>query len=191
LPREELILASASPRRRQILADMGVRFRVQPCSLLEPADKPAGIAPTAWAEALAYFKASAVARNFVNSVVLGADTVVACGGQLLGKPSDRGDAERMLKLQSACASEVITGCCVLTPNQGDTRALAHEVTTVWMRDSHEQRESYLDSGDWRGKAGAYGIQTVGDKLIERIEGSFSNVVGLPRELVARMLELAR
>lgn len=187
---DELILASASPRRRLILAEMGVRFCVQACPLPEPTDKPADLAPAAWAESLAYFKARAVAEGFPGRWVIGADTVVACGGLLLGKPLDRDDAERMLRLQAGCASEVITGCCVFRSGEDRFRALAHDVTTVWMRDSHEQRETYLESEDWRGKAGAYGIQTVGDRLVERIDGSFSNVVGLPRELVLQMLQIA-
>jgi septum formation protein len=185
-----LILASASPRRREVLAELGVRFEVRPCTLPEPQDKPASITPAAWAEALAHFKTRSVAEDFPGRWVLGADTIVVCGGELLGKPDDVADARRMLELQAGRATDVITGVCVLRCGPQGQHILNHETTTVWMRHAADEREAYLRSGDWRGKAGAYGIQTVGDRLVERIDGSFSNVVGLPRSLVLRMLRQA-
>ncbi len=185
-----LILASSSPRRRELLAEMGLRFEVQPCTLPEPRSKPTALAPAAWAEALAHFKARAVAESFPGRCVLGADTIVACDRELLGKPDDLADARRMIELQAGRATDVITGVCVLRAGEHQRPIISHEVTTVWMRDARREREAYLSSGDWRDKAGAYGIQTVGDRLVERIEGSFSNVVGLPRSLVERMLRQA-
>ena len=182
-----LILASASPRRQKLLAELGVRFEVRPCTLPEPDEKPRLVRPGAWAEALSHFKARAVAEEHPDRWVLGADTIVVCGGDLLGKPRDLNDARRMLELQAGRATDVITGVCVLRHGEHPRHFISHEITTVWMRDSREQREVYLDSGDWRGKAGAYGIQNVGDRLVQRIDGSFSNVVGLPLELVERML----
>jgi septum formation protein len=167
-----------------------VGLDVHPCPLVEPACKPAGVGPGAWAEALAYFKARAVAERFHGRWVLGADTIVVCAGELLGKPRDIDDARRMLERQAGRATDVITGACVVRRAQDVHRILGHAVTTVWMRDDPQQRRAYLASGDWRGKAGAYGIQNVGDKLVERRAGSFSNVVGLPLELVERMLRLA-
>lgn len=190
MPHEGFILASASPRRRAILSEMGLRFRVLPCALAEPTERPAGVAPAAWAEALAHFKARAVADEHEGEWVLGADTVVWCGGELLGKPRDPDDARRMLRKQAERASDVITGVCVCRAGRSAWRCISHAVTKVWMRDCPEQLDAYLDSGDWRGKAGAYGIQTVGDRLVRRIDGSFSNVVGLPRELVERVLGVA-
>ena len=184
---ELLILASASPRRRNLLAEIGLRFDVYPCPLSEPLRKPATVAPAAWAEALACFKAHAVAERFPGRWVLGADTIVVCGGELLGKPDDVADARRMLELQAGRATDVITGVCVLRRVERVRRMIGHEVTTVWMRNAPGEREAYLSSGDWRGKAGAYGIQDVADRLVDCIEGSFSNVVGLPRTLVRRML----
>jgi septum formation protein len=187
---ERLILASASPRRRTLLVTLGLRFDVHPCPLVEPGCKPVAITPGAWAEALAYFKARVVAEQHPAGWVLGADTIVACAGELLGKPRDVHDARRMLELQAGRATEVITGACVVCRTDEVRRFIGHEVTCVWMRDAPEEREAYLASGDWHAKAGAYGIQSVGDRLVERFEGSFSNVVGLPLDLVGRMLRLA-
>lgn len=186
-----LILASASPRRRELLARLVPRFEVRAGSLEEPCNRPAGVSPAGWAEALAHFKTRSVADSCPDSRVLGADTLVDCGGQVLGKPQDRAAAERMLRLQGGRETLVITGLCLLEragalPRR---RAITHVVTRVWMRDDAERRERYLDSGDWQGKAGAYGIQSVGDELIERIEGSFTNVVGLPLERLAQLLQV--
>jgi len=184
--RHGLILASASPRRRELLGGLGVSFVVEPCRLPEPVTKPAAVSAEAWALALAHFKAREVAERHSDRWVLGADTIVRCGGRILGKPRDPDDARAMLELQARVASDVITGVCLLHRGQG-RRWLACASTRVYMRDDPELREEYLASGDWAGKAGAYGIQTVGDRLVERIEGSFTNVVGLPVGLVERML----
>jgi septum formation protein len=183
-----LILASASPRRRELLAQLSVPFEVVPSSLPEPADRPADVKPAAWAEALAYFKARSVAEQYPGRWVLGADTVVACGETLLGKPRDRADARRMLSHQAGRVSDVITGVALLRSDAGkDERHIEHVLTRVWMRADPAVIEQYLATDDWTGKAGAYGIQTVGDRLVERIEGSFSNVVGLPTERLALLL----
>lgn len=190
LSQEGLVLASASPRRQKLLAELGLRFEVCPCTLAEPVRRPAGVAPAAWAEALAHFKARAVAERHRSRWVLGADTIVVCAGKLLGKPCDVRAARRMLELQAGRATDVITGVCVTRCGGEIDRIIQHSVTRVWMRDASDEREAYLSSGDWAGKAGAYGIQTVGDRLVERWQGSFSNVVGLPLELVERLLRRA-
>jgi septum formation protein len=169
---------------------MGVPFDVEPCPLAEPACKPATIAPARWAEALAHFKARAVAESNRGRWVLGADTVVVCAGRLLGKPRDADEARQMLELQAGRATEVISGVCVLRCRDETRRLMGHEVTLVWMRDAPDVRRAYLASGDWLGKAGAYGIQDVGDQLVERVVGSTPNVVGLPLALVEQMLRLA-
>jgi septum formation protein len=186
-PGTRLILASASPRRRELLAGLGLPCEQIPCPLPEPATRPPAVAARPWAEAVAYFKARVVAERYPAALVLGADTIVVCAGQLLGKPRDRADAERMLRLQAGVASEVITGVALVRLAAPSVRLLDSAVTRVWMRDDPAERQRYLDSGEWTGKAGAYGIQDVGDRLIERIEGSFSNVVGLPVELLGDCL----
>jgi septum formation protein len=203
-----LILASASPRRAELLAEAGWSFEVRLPPLAEPVDRPAGTSPVAWAMALAFFKARSVAEGPAGGWVLGADTLVWCEGQVLGKPADEADARRMLELQARWPSDVITGvalvrcsaragdcaafresCSVELPERARMGRLAFARSRVWMRDDPHERERYLASGEWRGKAGAYGIQdpVVGDRLVLRREGSFSNVVGLPVELVRRML----
>ena len=187
---QRLILASASPRRRVLLAELGLRFDVRPCPLAEPVSKPATVAPAQWAEALACFKARAVAERHPGRWVLGADTIVVCGGELLGKPRDARDARRMLELQAGRVTEVISGVCVTWCQDETNRIIGHQATMVWMRDAPAARRDYLASGDWRGKAGAYGIQDVGDRLVERVDGSYPNVVGLPLGLVGQMLRLA-
>ena len=145
------------------------------------------MSPERWAQGLAYFKARAVAEHHPDCWVLGADTIVACNGEILGKPADLDDARRMLELQTQHMGRVITGVCLMRVGEATRRFSRAEVTCVWMRDDRRAREAYLRGGDWAGKAGAYGIQNVRDRLVERIEGSFSNVVGLPLEAVGRML----
>lgn len=182
-----LILASASPRRADLLARLHVAFTVAPCDLPEPAEKPPATPPAHWALALAYFKARSVADRHPHAFILGADTIVTCANQLLGKPRDRADAHRMLTLQAGRRSDVITGVALLAPT-GATRTLFADRTAVWMRRDDAALARYLDSGDWAGKAGAYGIQdTATDPLIERIAGSFDNVVGLPTERLTPFL----
>jgi len=185
-----LILASASPRRRELLARVYPHFVVEPCALEEPSPHASAVDPAGWAVALAHFKARAVADRHPGRWVLAADTIVACAGQLLGKPADEADARRMLELQARHPGDVITGMCLLRAGSGVRRLARSERTRVWMRDDAEVREAYLRTRDWAGKAGAYGIQTVGDRLVTRIEGSFSNVVGLPLATVAGLLREA-
>lgn len=198
---ERLILASASPRRRDLLAQLGVPFDVIVAPRNEPQDKPAQANPRAWAAALAYFKARAVADLLATPAqaapettavhVLGADTIVECNGAVLGKPRDRDDARRMLLLQAGRGCDVITGVCLLrVAEHTTTRDIRLARTHVWMRNDAAELDRYVDSGDWEGKAGAYGIQDIGDRLVERIDGSFSNVVGLPLEMLTRMWSAA-
>lgn len=185
-----LILASASSRRRELLARVYPAFDVEAAQYEEPQQKPAEVPPEQWVQALAYFKARAVAEHHPGRWVLAADTIVVCGGRLLGKPHDLVDARAMLELQAAQVSDVLTGVCLLRRGAAEERVSRVAQTRVWMRDDPAEREAYLRSGDWQAKAGAYGIQNVGDRLVQRIEGSFSNVVGLPLELVARLLRHA-
>jgi septum formation protein len=155
--------------------------------LPEPAASAEGLSPAQQAEALSYFKASSVADRLAEGVVLGADTIAALGGEIFGKPADRGDAERILRRLGGTTHEVITGVTLLDAATRQ-RLVRHAVTAVTMRSFHEVRlQAYLDSNEWQGKAGAYGIQDRGDEFVERIEGSFDNVVGLPTELLAEMV----
>lgn len=182
-----LILASASPRRCELLRSGGYAFEVIPAAVPEPTERPRGTSPEAFAVALSYFKARAVAKTVGTGLILAGDTVVALGDVLFGKPLDRDDARRILDTLSGTTHRVITGLTLLDAADR-RRSMAYAVTAVTMRPlRREEIEAYLDSGEWEGKAGAYGIQDIGDAFVERIEGSFSNVVGLPMELLADML----
>ncbi len=159
--------------------------------IVPPVDEPdqlgEGLSPAQLAEALAWFKAKSVAATLGSGVVIGGDTVVALGDQLFGKPTDRVDAGRIINTLAGTAHDVISAVALINAGTGD-RLIRHDVTTVIMRPiPAEEVEAYLDTGAWAGKAGAYGIQDHGDAFVERIEGSFTNVVGFPMELVCDML----
>jgi septum formation protein len=182
------ILASNSPRRRQLLAEAGYDFKVVSPRWPEPAAEEIDPNAAQFAQAASYFKARSVASLCRSNVILAADTVVARDGRIYGKPADREDARRILQSLSGTTHEVITGVTVLDPRSG-RRVITKDHTAVTMRRmSPHELEEYLDSGEWQDKAGSYGIQDIGDKFVERISGSFSNVVGLPMELVIDLLE---
>jgi septum formation protein len=185
-----LVLASASPRRQELLRNADIAFTVQPAGVSEV--PIAGESPKACAERLAGEKARVVARQRPHDFVLGADTIVVVDGLMLGKPRDPADAARMLGLLSGRAHEVITGVCLMgpgksgaTPGFEDTRS---EATRVVMQELTEQDVAgYVRSGEPMDKAGAYAIQGIASRWISRIEGDYFNVVGLPVTLVFRML----
>lgn len=177
------ILASQSPRRKQLLEDAGYRFEVIVPPIDEPAAEQIGLSPAQQAESLAYFKAAAVMEQHHPPLpVVAADTVVALGEQVFGKPRDADDARRILSTLSGTRHQVITGMAVLDPS--GHRLIASDVTHVRMRQmAAAELDRYIDSGLWEGKAGAYGIQDRDDPVVECIEGSFSNVVGMPMDLL--------
>jgi septum formation protein len=182
-----LVLASASPRRQELLRNAGIVFEVQPADI--PEDALPGEAAKDCAERLAREKAIAVARQRPHDCVLGADTVVVVGGQydgqLLGKPSDAADAARMLRLLSGREHQVITGVCLVVSGQS---SVASQTTSVTLSEITEKEiADYVASGEPMDKAGAYAIQGIASRWIPRIEGDYSNVVGLPLALVFRML----
>ena len=186
--RRPLILASASPRRAGLLREYGYEFDIVVAPVEEPERLADATAPTELAEALSYFKARAVADGLERGVVLGADTVAALGEIIFGKPNDVEDARRILQSLAGTLHDVITGVTLLDAESGK-REIRHARTGVVMKPlSDEQLNDYLATGAWQGKAGAYGIQDYGDAFVERIEGSFTNVVGLPMELVTSMLD---
>ena len=179
------MLASASQRRKELLAQAGLSFEVAAPTLPELQDVLAALRPSQRAEALAYFKARTIWDADPTRWVLGADTIVAVGDAILGKPRDREHAREILSLLSGTRHEVITGLALLCPAG---RSIASDTTFVTMRAlSAAELEEYLGSGQWRGKAGAYGIQEIGDRFVEKVEGSYSNVMGLPLELLEGML----
>ena len=187
-----VVLASSSPRRQMLLREGGVRFDVAAPPLPEPVASVEHLPPRQQAEALSYFKASAVVRSRsadaseIGRPVLAADTLVALGDEVFGKPTDPDDARRMLRALSSQPHQVITGVCIIV---GSRRLIASDVTTVSMRTMTEQEiDDYIASGEWEGKAGAYAIQETADRFVVGLDGSFSNVVGLPVELVQDMLD---
>jgi septum formation protein len=170
-----------------LLRHAGIAFEAVTPVGPEPDMNTWSFAPEEFAESAAYQKACSVADRFHDRIILGADTVVALDGRIYGKPADREDARRILSALAGVTQDVITGVTILHP-VGGKRLIEHDVTRVTMRPmSAEEIEAYLDSGEWEGKAGAYGIQGTADRFVEKVEGSFSNVVGLPVERVIRML----
>jgi septum formation protein len=167
-----------------------VRLQVVPPPLDEPSRRPKGMSPRQWAESLSHFKARCVARmGYQDDCILAADTVCALGDRVIGKAADADEARLILHELSHNPHQVITGVTVLTPGR---RRIASDSTTVFMHPmTDEQIDAYIESGEWIGKAGAYAIQETADRYVDRIEGSFTNVVGLPMELVLQMLERAQ
>lgn len=182
-----LVLASASPRRQELLRNAGIAFDVQPADI--PEDPLPGETAKNCAERLAREKAQAIAQKRPGAAVLGADTVVVVDDQTLGKPVDASDAARMLGLLSGRVHQVITGVCLLA---GGNCSVASETTSVTMSEiSADEISGYIASGEPMDKAGAYAIQGIAARWIPRIEGDYSNVVGLPVALVFRMLRHAQ
>ncbi len=178
-----LVLASASPRRQELLRNAGLAFEVQPANV--PERVVAGEGAKDCAERLAREKALAVALQRPQDPVLGADTIVAVDGHLLGKPTDAVDATRMLRLLSGRDHEVITGVCLVVKGQP---FVASETTRVTVdRITDQEIADYVATGEPMDKAGAYAIQGIASRWIPRIEGDYFNVVGLPVALVFRML----
>jgi nucleoside triphosphate pyrophosphatase len=227
----ELILASSSPRRQELLREIGVPFQVHAANINE--DQVAGESPIEYALRLAREKAEAIAARYLQSYVLGADTIVVIDGEVLGKPKDNEDAARMLRLLSARAHEVTTAVSLIAPNTQDPSTAASNTllssapspssaasnaaapstlaanapscgtvasgtlaetrastTKVYFREIHEAEiQQYVAGGEPMDKAGAYAIQGGASRWTDRIEGEFSNVVGLPLSLVTEMLKI--
>jgi septum formation protein len=184
-----LILASASPRRRELLTAAGYVFEVHPTDINEDDHPP--LAPGELAEFLAVRKAAEIANRFPDDIVLAADTVVAVADQILGKPADDSAAAQMLQLLSGSTHQVITGICVEHRSRHLRRAQQIASTVVMKKLSPEEIEKYVRSGLWHGKAGGYGIQDEGsDKFVTRTAGSHSNIMGLPMEIAIELLTAA-
>ncbi len=180
-----LILASASPRRRQLLAEAGYSFEVDPSDIPEP-DPVDGIPPCQYAADLAWRKAAAVARRRRTGLILAADTVCAVASQILNKPLDRGDADRMIRLQEGHDTDVITGLCLYRAGRDEWIGAVERSVVRFRPLSDAERTEYLESNRWAGKSGGYGVQD-SDPFVSVVQGSFSNVVGLPMERLALLL----
>ena len=179
----EIALASASPRRRELLSLITEHFTVCPADADETLrDAPLGEEVTR----LSRLKAEAVQAQYPNAVCIGSDTMVTIDGLRLGKPKDADEAASMLRRLRGRTHEVLTGLAVLTPD-GGAHAL-HTCTRVTFRDfAEDELAAYLATGEPLDKAGAYGIQGQGGKFVEKLQGPYDNVVGLPLDLVRQML----
>ncbi|MDI4644853.1 Maf family protein [Cohnella hashimotonis] len=186
--RVTLVLASTSPRRQQLIGLLGLPVEIIPSHADE--DTPADWSPARIVEELAHRKASAVrerAAQTQGAIVVGSDTIVVLDGDVLGKPKDRADAVSMLTRLAGRGHEVFTGLCCIEAASGRT-VVSHSVTRVFMRPLAEnQIVRYVESGEPMDKAGAYGIQEIGAMLVDRIEGDFFTVVGLPVSMLAAQL----
>lgn len=181
-----LVLASASPRRQELLRSAGIAFTIQPADI--PEEPLVGETPRIFAERLAREKAMAVLDRRPKDFVLGADTIVIVDQQIFGKPRDSDDAIRMLKMLSGRSHEVVTGVCLAGSAQGRRVDVRSETTMVTMTElTDDEIRSYVATGEPMDKAGAYAIQGKASRWISRIEGDYFNVVGLPVSLVFRML----
>ncbi|MFC7440833.1 Maf family protein [Laceyella putida] len=177
--RPKIVLASGSPRRRDLLASLGVPFEVKSSQVDETFDGTCS--PSEVVEDLAHRKAMDVARTCDTALVIGADTIVVCDGEILGKPRDETEAVQMLSKLQGRAHQVYTGISLVEVLEGQVirERVSHRMTHVWMRPlSDEKITWYVDSKEPLDKAGAYGIQGLGACLIEKIEGCYLNVVGL-------------
>ena len=182
-----IILASASPRRKQLLTEAGYKFTVSPPDIDESVLSAEDISPCGYAKHLALAKAKNVSARFPDDLVIGADTVVDFDGQIIGKPADAKEAEQITKKLFSTPHKVITAVAIVRLADG-TKIVESDTTVVYPKKmTAEQIAEHIKSESWRGKAGAYAIRENGDEFIEKIEGSLTNVMGLPMELLQRLL----
>jgi septum formation protein len=168
------VLASTSPQRRAILEQLGIPFEVVAPDYEEHGDDPVE-------------HAVGKARSFDGGdrPVLGVDTIVVCDGEVLGKPADASEAERMIERLGGATHEVVSGLCLRTTAWEE---VGREITRVTFRPlTPRDLAAYVASGEWEGRAGSYAIQGLGAALVERVEGDYLNVVGLPASLLVRLL----
>lgn len=183
----KLILASQSPRRSALLQEAGYHFEVLPSTVDESSYYRQGMDPEVYARTLALAKAQAVARLRPEDWVLGADTIVDCQGKVIGKARDAAHAEQITREVFAQVHRVITGMALVC-EAVQREIVTADTTVVYPKPfSEEQIVAHIQGGSWQGKAGAYAIQETGDQFVDHLDGSLSNVIGLPLELLARVL----
>jgi septum formation protein len=182
-PVPPILLASTSPQRRAILEQLGIPFDVV-APQYEEHEAP-GASPVELVREHARGKARSVAPLAGERPVLGVDTAVVLDGTVYGKPADAGNAARMLEVLGGRTHVVVSGLCLVTPSWEE---LAHDETSVTFRPlTARDIAAYVASGEWEGRAGAYAIQGLGGALVERVDGDYLNVVGLPGSLLVRLL----
>jgi len=183
---KRIILASASPRRKELLEKIGLKFEVEPSDSAE--DMCSGLSPDELARAISLGKARAVASRHRNTIVIAADTFIVFRGKIMGKPGTEAEARRMLMRLRGKPHSVITGFTILDVDSD--KVLTKEVeTVVHIKNlTQEEIDAYVKSGEPLDKAGAYAIQGLGSVIVERIEGDYFNVIGLPLSALAEGLE---
>jgi len=182
-----IILASSSPRRKKLLAEAGYKFTIVDPDVDESAFDTEGISPSEYAETLALAKARSVAEKFLDSLVIGADTVADFGGEIIGKAADAKEAEEITRRLFSRPHKVITAVAIIRKSDGTEIVESDSTKVIPKKLTESQIAEHITGGSWQGKAGAYAIQE-GDEFVERIEGSLTNVMGLPMELVQRELK---
>lgn len=180
----EFVLASASPRRQEILKSIDVSFIVDPADIDESEEPIHPI--NSYPVRLARKKAMKIAKKHPDAVVMGCDTIITIDDEIFGKPKDREDAFRILKKLSGRVHKVITGICLWRSDVITTFSVETKVTFFELTD--DRINSYLDEGEWKDKAGAYSIQGNGGYLASEIVGDIYNVVGLPRRRLRKEIE---
>lgn len=183
----DLVLASQSPRRRQILEALGIRFRIEPSSATESKAKSSDVDTIVTANALAKARDSQAQSSTPEALFLGADTLVVLGAEVLGKPTEVAQAERMLKSLSGKTHEVITGIALVSSRHGE-RCAAVRTPIRFRTLSDREIQDYLKTPEPLDKAGAYAVQGLAALFVESIEGSYTNVMGLPLERFLTELE---
>lgn len=189
--KEKFILASASPRRRELLSTMGLEFEVVVSDADESSVKSEGVPVDVYVQELALIKAAATAKKVMKdkkAVVISADTIVTADGKILGKPADAEDAFSMLSMLSGREHEVYTGFCVMRIRDGKAVCRAVKTAVHFKKLTEEKIWRYIATGEPADKAGAYGIQGFGGMLVEKIDGDYQNVVGLSVSALADVLE---
>jgi len=184
----KFVLASTSPRRKDLLNNIGMSFEIIPSELDEVINEHISI--TENVERLAYQKALDVSKKLPEGyLVLGADTVVVIDGKIIGKPRDVQDAKRILTLLSGKIHNVITAIAIVPSKEEHRKVIRHENTKVKFRKlSDEEIETYISTGEPMDKAGAYALQGIGCMIVEAIEGCYTNVIGLPIPLLIKVLK---
>jgi septum formation protein len=182
-----IILASASPRRRELLAEAGYKFTVVTPDIDESAFPTASVRADEYAKTLVLAKAKNVAEKYPNSLVIGADTVVDFNSEIIGKPADAKEAEQITRKLFSAPHKVITAVALVRLSDGIELCEGDTTTVYPKRLTDKQIAEHIKSGSWRDKAGAYAIKETGDEFVQKIQGSLTNVMGLPMELLQRLL----
>ncbi|MDK2800733.1 MAG: nucleoside triphosphate pyrophosphatase [Clostridiales bacterium] len=183
----KIILASASPRRQELLQQIGLKFEVMPSAVEEKIENNAP--PEEIVQQLSFVKAKDIAKNVEQScIVIGADTIVVYKNNILGKPKNYDDAYSMLKMLSGDAHNVLTGFTVIRTDDGKTITNYAQTSVKFREITEEEIIGYINTQEPMDKAGAYGIQGIGSLLVEQIKGDYFNVVGLP---IAKLMQVLK